>query len=88
VGSAIIQIKATGKIDQNAYILRYKAKIKEKMFCWKKVQFRRKSRTFEIYFRNYGNTTILRQNGIKYVRFAIIQIKTIGEIDQNAYILG
>jgi len=52
------------------------------------VQFRRKSSNFEIYFRNYGNTTILRQNGIKHVRIAIMQIKTIGEIDQNAYILG
>jgi len=34
--SAILQIKTIGKIDQNAYILRYKAKMQQIMFCWKK----------------------------------------------------
>jgi len=27
------------------------------------------------------------EKGVKYVRSAILQIKTIGKIDQNAYIL-
>ena len=35
VRSVILQIKRVGKIDQNAYILRYKVKIKEIMFSWK-----------------------------------------------------
>jgi len=52
VRSAILQIKTIGKIDQNGYILRYKAKMQEIMLCWKKVQFRRKSSIFEIIFRN------------------------------------
>ena len=31
--SAILQIRAIRIIDQNAYVLRYKAKIKEIMLC-------------------------------------------------------
>ena len=33
VRSAILQIKSMAKIDQNGYILRYKAKMKEIMLC-------------------------------------------------------
>jgi len=33
VTSAILQIKTIGKVDQNANVLRYKAKMKEIMFC-------------------------------------------------------
>jgi len=33
VRSAILQIKTIGKIGQNAYILRYEAKMEEMMFC-------------------------------------------------------
>jgi len=36
VRSAILQIKTIGKIDQNAYILRYKAKMQEIMLYLKK----------------------------------------------------
>jgi len=33
VRSAILQIKSMAKIDQKGYILRYKAKMKDIMFC-------------------------------------------------------
>ena len=61
VRSAILQIKTIGEINQNAYTLRYKAKINEIMFYWKKKwEFRMKSRTFEILFsKNLGNYIIL-----------------------------
>jgi len=36
VRSAILQIKTIGKIDQNACILRYMAKMQEIMLSWKK----------------------------------------------------
>jgi len=36
VRSAMLQIKIIGKIDQNYYMLRYKAKMQEIMISWKK----------------------------------------------------
>jgi len=46
---AILQIKTIGEIDQNAYILRYKAKMQEIMLCWKKCKFAGKAALSDIF---------------------------------------
>jgi len=53
VRSSILQIKTIGKIDQNAYILRYKAKMQEIMICWKKkCNFAGKAAFLRFFFKN------------------------------------